>query len=277
MLFWLAWAAHNVDSATGNEDAQGSIARTLVLASCQQLTSAQNAGAVLGELIGVKNACQQQGGSCPDSLGPGLMETQIPHRGKLIVPVLFALATVIIAIFTWISFGGSVPFTAAGYRVSAVFPQASNLYPGDDVRIAGINVGQVVGVQRAGDRARVTMQLQTQFAPLHRDARAILRTKTLLGEAYIELAPGTAARRRSPTVPPWPRAGSSPPSSSATSCPPSIPRHGASCAGCSGVRGGVARTRPGSQPGARLVGAGDGQLRRPARRRSISSALSSAS
>ncbi len=125
------------------------------------------------------------------------METQVPHRGKLIVPVLFALATVIIATFTWISFGGTVPFTAAGYRVSAVFPQASNLYPGDNVRIAGINVGQVVEVQHAGDRARVTMQLQTQFAPLHRDARAILRTKTLLGEAYIELAPGS---RRSAAI-----------------------------------------------------------------------------
>jgi virulence factor Mce-like protein len=119
------------------------------------------------------------------------METQVPKRAKLVVPMLFALATVIIATFTWISFGGSIPFAAAGYRVSADFPQASNLYPGDNVRMAGINVGQVVGVQRAGDRARVTMQLQTQFAPLHRDARAILRTKTLLGEAYIELAPGS--------------------------------------------------------------------------------------
>ncbi len=65
MLFWLAWAAHNVDSATGNEDAQGSIARTLVLASCQQLTSAANVGAMLGELIGVKNACEQQGSPLP--------------------------------------------------------------------------------------------------------------------------------------------------------------------------------------------------------------------
>ena len=118
------------------------------------------------------------------------METEIPRRSKLIVPIAFAIATVIIAMFTWISFGGSIPFAPAGYRVSADLPQASNLYPGDDVRIAGINVGQVVGVQRDGDRARVTMQLQTRLAPLHRDARAILRTKTLLGEAYIEIAPG---------------------------------------------------------------------------------------
>jgi virulence factor Mce-like protein len=116
----------------------------------------------------------------------------------LSIPVVFAIATVIIATFTWISFGGSIPFAPAGYRVSADFPQASNLYPGDDVRIAGITVGQVVGVQRDGDRARVTMQLQTKFAPLHRDARAILRTKTLLGEAYIEVAPGGRRARSIP-------------------------------------------------------------------------------
>jgi phospholipid/cholesterol/gamma-HCH transport system substrate-binding protein len=67
MLFWLDWAAHNVDSATGNEDAQGSIARTLILASCQQATSTESAGAILGELIGVKNACEQQGGLLPTS------------------------------------------------------------------------------------------------------------------------------------------------------------------------------------------------------------------
>lgn len=60
MLFWLDWAAHNVDSATGNEDAQGSIARTLVLASCQQATSTENLGAVLGELLGVKNVCERR-------------------------------------------------------------------------------------------------------------------------------------------------------------------------------------------------------------------------
>lgn len=126
------------------------------------------------------------------------METQVPRRSKLIVPVAFAIATVIIAIFTWISFGGSIPFAPAGYQVSAEFPQASNLYAGDDVRIAGVDVGQVVGVERDRNRARVTMRLQTRFAPLHRDARAILRTKTLLGEAYIEIAPGD---RQSAAIP----------------------------------------------------------------------------
>jgi phospholipid/cholesterol/gamma-HCH transport system substrate-binding protein len=58
MLFWVDWAAHNTDSATGNEDAMGSIARTLVLVSCQQLTEAANVGKVLGEFLGVGTICE---------------------------------------------------------------------------------------------------------------------------------------------------------------------------------------------------------------------------
>lgn len=61
MLFWLDWAAHNVDSATGNEDSQGSIARTLVLASCQQLTSSEGIGALLSKLLGVSDVCKGTG------------------------------------------------------------------------------------------------------------------------------------------------------------------------------------------------------------------------
>jgi virulence factor Mce-like protein len=118
------------------------------------------------------------------------METKVHSKRMLVIPLLFAISTVVVASYIWTSFGGSVPFQASGYRVTVTFPQASNLYPGDDVRIAGINVGQVAAVTRVGTEAKVTMQLQPRYAPLRADTRAILRTKTLLGEAYIELAPG---------------------------------------------------------------------------------------
>ena len=42
-----------------------------------------------------------------------------------------------------------------------------------------------------------TIELDPRFAPIHTDARAILRQKTLLGETFVELTPGTKA---SPTV-----------------------------------------------------------------------------
>ena len=43
------------------------------------------------------------------------------------------------------------------------------------------------------------IQLESRYAPLRSDAKAILRQKTLLGETYVELTPGHAeARRRCP-------------------------------------------------------------------------------
>jgi phospholipid/cholesterol/gamma-HCH transport system substrate-binding protein len=126
------------------------------------------------------------------------METQTPTRRTLLVPALFALATLMLASYIWISFGGGVPFAPAGYRISALFPQASNLYGNADVRISGINVGRVRSVTREGGEALVTMQLSPEYAPLHMGARAILRTKTLLGEAYIDLSPGSSG---APAIP----------------------------------------------------------------------------
>ncbi len=39
----------------------------------------------------------------------------------------------------------------------------------------------------------VTMDIKQAYAPIPIDTRAVLRQKTLLGEAYIELSPGTGS------------------------------------------------------------------------------------
>jgi phospholipid/cholesterol/gamma-HCH transport system substrate-binding protein len=44
----------------------------------------------------------------------------------------------------------------------------------------------------------VSIELQSRYAPLPSDARAILRQKTLLGETYVELTPGTPSARKLP-------------------------------------------------------------------------------
>jgi ABC-type transporter Mla subunit MlaD len=49
----------------------------------------------------------------------------------------------------------------------------------------------VVGVERAGRLTRAEIELDSEFAPIPADTRTIIRRKTLLGEAYIELSPGT--------------------------------------------------------------------------------------
>jgi phospholipid/cholesterol/gamma-HCH transport system substrate-binding protein len=113
--------------------------------------------------------------------------------------VLFALSCIGLLLFLWLSFGGTIPFNSQGYRFQVGFNNAYDLADYADVRIAGVNVGKVVAKSRSpyGNKTIATVQMDNQYAPIHRDATAILRTKTLLGETYIQI---TAGSRNSPPL-----------------------------------------------------------------------------
>ncbi|MEA2314170.1 MAG: phospholipid/cholesterol/gamma-HCH transport system substrate-binding protein, partial [Solirubrobacteraceae bacterium] len=94
---------------------------------------------------------------------------------------------------------GSVPFQSSGYRFGLQLPEAGNVYQGTSVRIAGVTVGKVVSVTRSGaGGASALIQMQPEFSPIRTGAAAIVRSKTLLGEGYIELSPGSPS---APAIP----------------------------------------------------------------------------
>src|SRR5829696_6524543 len=105
----------------------------------------------------------------------------------------FAFSCFAILLYLWLTFGGSVPLAAKGYRVKAPFPEATTLAQEADVRISGVKVGEVKtkDLDRTGNATTVTMEIEPEYAPLPVDTQAILRQKTLLGETYVELTPGT--------------------------------------------------------------------------------------
>ena len=121
------------------------------------------------------------------------MITQAPSTGRILTMVAFAASCVGLLLFLWISFGGSVPLAPQGYRMVAEFNDAVELGPQSDVRISGVSVGKVVSVSldtRTG-LTKAVIQIDPQYAPRPADTRAILRAKSLLGETYVELSPGT--------------------------------------------------------------------------------------
>ncbi|HEU4978381.1 MAG TPA: MlaD family protein [Solirubrobacteraceae bacterium] len=125
-------------------------------------------------------------------------------RGQVAIALVFALSCFGLLLFLWTSFGGAIPLAAKGYRIDVVFPSAPLLAEQADVRIAGVPVGKVEKIVRAGRDARVTLQIASRYAPLHAGVRAVIRRKTLLGEGYVELAPGSPsapALREGATVP----------------------------------------------------------------------------
>jgi phospholipid/cholesterol/gamma-HCH transport system substrate-binding protein len=123
------------------------------------------------------------------------MQTGSPKVSRIVTMVLFTLSCVGLLLFLWLSFGGSIPFKAQGYRFRVAFPNAYDLADQADVRIAGVSVGKVVGKQldTGANGTLVTIEMQNKFAPIRRNTIAILREKTLLGETYVQLTPGTAA------------------------------------------------------------------------------------
>jgi phospholipid/cholesterol/gamma-HCH transport system substrate-binding protein len=121
------------------------------------------------------------------------MSKRAPSTTQLLVITGFALSCFGILLFLWVTFGGPTPFRAKTYEVKVPFDEATQLAEQSDVRISGVNVGKVqnIALSPDGRRALATVAIDAQYAPLPRSSRAILRTKTLLGETYIELTPGS--------------------------------------------------------------------------------------
>jgi len=128
------------------------------------------------------------------------MSKQAPSRTKLVTMVFFVASCIGLLIFLWTSFGGSIPLAARGYRFTVEFDQAVQLANQSDVRISGVGVGKVASVSfdRHTGLTRAVIQLDRQYAPRPADTRAILRSKSLLGETFVELSPGTASAPKLP-------------------------------------------------------------------------------
>ncbi|MHB8572845.1 MAG: MlaD family protein [Candidatus Dormibacteria bacterium] len=79
------------------------------------------------------------------------------------------------------------------YTLLIPMSSAAGLYPGSDVLIAGAHAGSVQDITLDGDHVLVTIAVDGADAPVHTDASAALRPKSLLGEKYVALDPGSAA------------------------------------------------------------------------------------
>src|SRR3954453_1227002 len=125
------------------------------------------------------------------------MVKEAPSLGKILAMVIFTLTCFGLLLFLWLAVGGAVAAQADGYRFHTSFKEVGQLANQSDVRISGVPVGKVeqIKADKRTGLADVTIQLDAKYAPLPSNAKAILRQKTLLGETYIELTPGTKAAK----------------------------------------------------------------------------------
>ena len=81
----------------------------------------------------------------------------------------------------------SLPIIGGGKVYAADFSEAAGLQKMDEVRVAGVKVGKVVGIELKSDHVVVKMRIRG--AHLGRLTSAAIKIKTVLGRKYIALQP----------------------------------------------------------------------------------------
>lgn len=109
---------------------------------------------------------------------------------------IFAVTTTLATGLLAMAIGG-IDFRAShAYR--AIFTDVSGLVAGDDVRIAGVVVGEVTGISLHGrDQAEVSFTVQAS-RPLAVSTRAVIRYQNLVGERYLEITEGKGPSKQLP-------------------------------------------------------------------------------
>lgn len=81
----------------------------------------------------------------------------------------------------------SLPGIGEGGIRQAVFAEGAGLRPGDEVRVAGVRVGEVTDVVLQGDR--VVVSFQAKDVELPSESTASIEVKTMLGQKFLSLDP----------------------------------------------------------------------------------------
>lgn len=114
--------------------------------------------------------------------------------GPLIKLAIFGIATIVATATLGLTIANTSGF--GGTKFHAIFEDATSLNPRDEIRIAGVRVGQVDSVELyEGDKARVTFTLaERDWLP--ESVVAKLRFRNLIGARYIALEEGDASGGR---------------------------------------------------------------------------------
>ena len=113
------------------------------------------------------------------------------RRARATTVGVFLVAMVLIFGVLWVNFGGDMPGVTGGYSVTASLADTQNLVYDSEVRMAGVNVGKIRGLERTPGSVNVKMALRGDAVPLHEGAKVLLRAKTLIEETYLEVTDGS--------------------------------------------------------------------------------------
>jgi len=80
--------------------------------------------------------------------------------------------------------------TLAAKTITAYFSHASAIYAGDEVRVAGVQVGTIDNIEPQGTQSKVTMHINHRV-PVPDNANAVIVAPNLVAARYIQLVPSS--------------------------------------------------------------------------------------
>jgi phospholipid/cholesterol/gamma-HCH transport system substrate-binding protein len=108
---------------------------------------------------------------------------------------VMTIAAIAIAATLIFTLTGTSGFFWQRYSLKTRFPNVAGLAPGSPVRVAGVEVGTVKGVEFAGEQVDVTFEVRKDQRPRITDKSvATLGSVSLLGESAIDISPATQGR-----------------------------------------------------------------------------------
>jgi phospholipid/cholesterol/gamma-HCH transport system substrate-binding protein len=119
--------------------------------------------------------------------------TPVKERNPVAV-ALVGLAVLALVLYAALN-ARSLPFVGGGTTYSADFSEAAGLDEGDEVRIAGVKVGEVTSVGLDGDRVKVAFRVRGDSTWIGDRTTATIAIKTLLGSKYLALDPLGSGRQ----------------------------------------------------------------------------------
>lgn len=121
------------------------------------------------------------------------------ERNPVVIGLLgFAvIAAMLVAAFR----ADRLPLIGGGDTYYAEFAEAGGLRTGNEVRVAGVSVGKVTGIELDGDKVVVEMLIDTDV-DFGRDTGARIQVRTMLGAMYVAIDPaGPGALAAGDTIP----------------------------------------------------------------------------
>jgi virulence factor Mce-like protein len=106
------------------------------------------------------------------------------NRKRLITVAAIALVVLLVA--------GTVVLVRQAFfgptTITAYFPTATSIYPGDEVRVSGVKVGKIDSITPEGTQTKMTLKVD-RGVPVPAGAKAVIVAQNLVAARYVQLTP----------------------------------------------------------------------------------------